>query len=314
MFAIDGMTRMFTYLDRFHVPNSDDLLNTSEQGYTLFRQNVFEHFKQRACNAVLSCIKKERDGQEQDRELLKGSILVFIELGNKLKKVELQLYKEDFHKAFIAETKQYYQQKSAFLLDQITCPSYLIEAEKYIRDEEGRLASCLDKYSHDGLIAVTKREILWRPLDKLLGASTGIYSILERTVGVNAESAREDLARLYRLYLYDRDRNKISEFMRRHICSLGNNFIERSKEATTGVTGDIQNHELITALIDLHQRFFKIIKNEFQSDQIFYDKMEEAFKEFMNKEYYISKLLALFVNDILKKDTKITICDLENTK
>eukprot|EP01084_Bolivina_argentea_P078873 143127_1 len=307
------MTRMFMYLDRFHKPIvNNDLLNTTQQGYTLYRQNVFQHFKQRACNAVLSCIRKERDGQEQDRDLLRDSIFVFVELGCNLKHVYYQLYEEDFHNALIfTETKQYYQQKSAFLLDEISCPSYLIEAEKYIRDEEGRLASCLDKYSHDGLIAVTKREILWRPLDKLLGASTGIYSILERTVGVNAESAREDLARLYRLYLYVRDRNKIAEFMRRHICSLGNNFIERSKQAKTG---DAPNHELIIALIDLHKRFFKIIKNEFQSDQIFYDKMEEAFKEFMNKEYYISKLLALFVNDILKKDTKITICDLENTK
>eukprot|EP01084_Bolivina_argentea_P078872 143126_1 len=173
MFAIDGMTRMFTYLDRFHVPNSDDLLNTSEQGYTLFRQNVFEHFKQRACNAVLSCIKKERDGQEQDRELLKGSILVFIELGNKLKKVELQLYKYDFHKALVTETKEYYQQKSAFLLNKNSCPSYLIEAENYIRNEVGRLASYIHKYSNDALMKITQDEML-KPLDKLLGSSTGI--------------------------------------------------------------------------------------------------------------------------------------------
>ena len=52
------MTRMFMYLDRFHVPNSEDLLNTSEQGYTLYRQNVFEQFKETARGAILNCIQR----------------------------------------------------------------------------------------------------------------------------------------------------------------------------------------------------------------------------------------------------------------
>eukprot|EP01084_Bolivina_argentea_P311252 538748_1 len=99
--AVDGMTRMFMYLDRFHVPNSEDLLNTSEQGYTLYRQNVFEQFKETARGAVLNCIRRERDGEEQDRDLLRDSVSVFVELGQKVY----------FHQVLIAKTKQYYKQK-----------------------------------------------------------------------------------------------------------------------------------------------------------------------------------------------------------
>ena len=185
------MTRMFMYLDRFHVPNSEDLLNTSEQGYTLYRQNVFEQFKETARGAILNCIQRERDGEEQDRDLLRDSILVYVELGNKLKKVELQIYKEDFHKALVAQTKQYYKQKSRFWLDQQSCPEYLIQAEKCVQDEEGRLASYIDKYSNDGLMTATRDEILKHHQDELLGKSTGINSMLERTVGADAEAARE---------------------------------------------------------------------------------------------------------------------------
>jgi len=309
--AVDGMTRMFMYLDRFHVPNSEDLLNTSEQGYTLYRQNVFEQFKETARNAVLNCIQRERDGIEQDRDLLRDSILVYVELGNKLKKVELQIYKEDFHKTLVAQTKQYYKQKSRFWLDQQSCPEYLIQAEKCVQDEEGRLASYIDKYSNEGLMTAARDEILKNHQDELLEKATGINSMLERTVGADADAAREDLARLYRLYSYVSQGNeKIAASVRQHICTLGNNFIQKSKEAKGG---DKSDHELIRSLIDLHDRFLNIVKTQFQSEQVFHKALKEAFEEFINKEYYTSALLARFANDILKKGTKIAISDLENT-
>eukprot|EP00485_Elphidium_margaritaceum_P002331 CAMPEP_0202686960 /NCGR_PEP_ID=MMETSP1385-20130828/2697_1 /ASSEMBLY_ACC=CAM_ASM_000861 /TAXON_ID=933848 /ORGANISM="Elphidium margaritaceum" /LENGTH=767 /DNA_ID=CAMNT_0049341651 /DNA_START=114 /DNA_END=2417 /DNA_ORIENTATION=+ len=309
--AVDGMTRMFMYLDRFHVPNSEDLLNTSEQGYTLYRQNVFEQFKDTARNAVLNCIQRERDGEEQDRDLLRDSILVYVELGNKLKKVELQIYKDDFHKALVAQTKQYYKQKSRFWLDQQTCPEYLVQAEKCVQDEEGRLASYIDKYSNEGLMTATRDELLKHHQDELLSKSTGIDSMLERTTGADAEAAKEDLARLYRLYSCVQGGNsKIADSVKVHICSLGNNYIQKSKEAKGAEKSD---HELIRSLIDLHDRFLKIVKTQFQSEQVFHKALKEAFEEFINKEYYTSALLARFANDILKKGTKIAIADLENT-
>eukprot|EP01084_Bolivina_argentea_P311250 538741_1 len=127
---VRGMARMFMYLDRFHVPNSDDLLNTTEQGHTLYKQIVFEQFKETAKNAILTCIQRERNGEQQDRDLLRDCIAVFVELGNFLQKVELTIYKDDFHKYLVSESKQYYKQKSRVQLDSMSCPEYLIFAEK----------------------------------------------------------------------------------------------------------------------------------------------------------------------------------------
>ena len=72
--AVDGMQKMFMYLDRFHVPNSEDLLTTSEQGYHLFRKKVFSHYKEIARGCILEYIRKARDGEEEDRDLLRESI------------------------------------------------------------------------------------------------------------------------------------------------------------------------------------------------------------------------------------------------
>ena len=52
--------------------------------------------------------------------------------------------------------------------------------------------------------------------------------------------------------------------------------------------------------------------NEFTS-YVFHIALINAFKEFMNKEQQTSTLLARFTDDILKKDSKIQIKDLDHT-
>ena len=50
---------------------------------------------------------------------------MYVELGRKLNKVELQIYKEDFHKALVHETREYYRAKSRTMMDDMSCPAYL---------------------------------------------------------------------------------------------------------------------------------------------------------------------------------------------
>ena len=76
-----------------------------EQGCTVYYQNVFESLKKTGRKANLGPIQRERDGEEHNRDLLRDSILVYAVLGNKLKEVELQINKEDFHKLLAAQTK-----------------------------------------------------------------------------------------------------------------------------------------------------------------------------------------------------------------
>lgn len=50
---------------------------------------------------------------------------MFVELGQKLTKVDLTLYKEDFEDAFITATREFYEVKSRAWLDQDSCPDYM---------------------------------------------------------------------------------------------------------------------------------------------------------------------------------------------
>merc|ERR1712003_391262 len=62
-----------------------------------------------ARESILKCIKAERDGVEQNRELLRSCVMVFVNLGNELRKVELKLYKENFQKDLLKHTTEYYK-------------------------------------------------------------------------------------------------------------------------------------------------------------------------------------------------------------
>ena len=73
---------MFCYLDRFYVPNNEELLGMKEFGYSLYKTIVFDHFKTDIKDAILKCIRQERNSHEQDRELLRNCVTVFVSLGN----------------------------------------------------------------------------------------------------------------------------------------------------------------------------------------------------------------------------------------
>ncbi len=69
------MYDLFRYIDRYYVGrNSKD--NLKELALMRFRTLVFTRVKSAATTALLDMIKKDRDGEENDRDLLKAAIRV----------------------------------------------------------------------------------------------------------------------------------------------------------------------------------------------------------------------------------------------
>lgn len=51
----------------------------------------------------------------------------------------------------------------------------------------------------------------------------------------------------------------------------------------------------------------------FEKTQVMQKSLKKAFEEFINKDNRVSKLLAKFVNDVLKKGSKVNVRDVEST-
>lgn len=284
---------MFCYLDRFYVPNNEDLLGMKEYGYSLYKDIVFEQFHEDARDSILKCIKAERDGVEQNRELLRSCVMVFVNLGNELRKVELKLYKENFQSYLLKDTIEYYKVASEKWLSTLSCPEYLLRAEEAIEQELGRLNSFLHNSSEEDLMREVRVEILANHQDQLLNSPTGIVNMLE-------DNKSEDLSRLFNLYSdVDKGLIPVAKAMQQYICKLGDEYITESKEEKSKEKNS--KHVLIQNLIALHDRFLKIVKNEFKSHREFTKAMKDAFEKFINEEYYTSNYLARYVNDFFRK-------------
>ena len=90
------MYDFFRYLDRFYVKrHGKKALN--EVALQRFRVLIFERCKTRLTAALLDAIKRDRSGEETDREMLRKAIGIYIELGVG----GPRLYQAEFERPFL---------------------------------------------------------------------------------------------------------------------------------------------------------------------------------------------------------------------
>ena len=97
----------------------------------------------------------------------------------------------------------------------------------------------------------------------------------------------------------------IAQMYTSHIKHIGLNYIEKEKTSSNKPNAQ----QFISSLIEFHDKMLNITINEFEEKQIYHKALKEGFEEFINREYFISALLARFANDILKKGVKTSVAN-----
>merc|ERR1719367_2789692 len=142
-------------------------------------------------------------------------MMVFVNLGAELRKVELKLYRDNFQEQLLKETTEYYQVASEKWVNSLSCPEYLIRAEQAIDAEKGRLKSYLHSSTEQDLMRQIRIQILSHHQNQLLTSPTGIVNMLE-------ENKTEDLSRLFDLYSeVDTGLEPIAKAMQEYVVKLG---------------------------------------------------------------------------------------------
>lgn len=86
---------------------------------------------------------------------------------------------------------------------------------------------------------------------------------------------------------------------------------DRSKSSSTT---DNVNHKLVSDLIQLHSDYNNIVSQCFDKVQIMQKSLKRAFEDFINMDNRVSKLLAKYANDVLRKNSKVEhIVSISNT-
>jgi len=298
----EGINRIFNYLNRYHVPNSDNLLDLLQNCFDIFKTTIYDKFSKNLRECVLKQIEKERNGIQVNRNLLRDNVYIFIGLGQELKTQyqgkEMDIYKEDFERHFINQTKKYYENASDKWLTLKSTPEYLIAVEEIQVKEMNRLATYLNEVTKENLMDSLRTVLLKTPQKQLLLSSSGLKKMLEEG------SPASDLERLYALYKNVNDGiSQIATMFQEHIVMLGEAHIQNAKSEDEARKKDggskKDNLDLIEKIIKLHERFHKHLTRDFCNDSDIGRALRSAFENFINKTNYVVRYLAKYTHSFM---------------
>jgi len=297
-YTVHGIKRMFNYLNRYHVPNSDGLLDLVQNGYKIWREEVFDTYHTAMRDGILAAIRREREQELVNRDLLTNNIHIFVGLGQELKQEyannQLKIYEDNFEKAFIEQTKQFYHLKSEDWRNVKSTPEYLIAVQTVQADEMSRLRSYLHSSTESRLMHTLRRVLLKEPQANLLDKDSGLIRMLE-------EKASDDLERLYSLYLHVEDGiAPIAMKFKAYIEKLGKGYIREAKEQDQQKETK-KSLDLIKKIIQLHERFHRHVVEDFASHKDLLRALKDAFESFINDTNYVVKYLAKYAHQFMIK-------------
>jgi len=283
------------YMDRTHVIAAKKIA-VYDLGLQLFRDNVARSpkIKGRLLNMILDRIYKERNSESIDRLLLKNISQMWSELGK-------DVYVDDFETHFLAESAKFYQTESQEFINSNSCPEYLKKAESRLKEEESRVTHYLDQSTSPKIKDVVEKELIAKHLKRLVEMeNSGLIAMLK-------DDKVDDLARMYELFKRVREGlAQMKEVMHQYIKNAGRAFVtdaETSKDAVSFVTG----------LLDLKDKYDRLISQAFSNDKQFTNGLNQAFEHFINLNSRSPEYISLFVDERLRRLKGVSDQDIEST-
>lgn len=151
---------------------------------------VFEDGHDKAKDAVLELISRERDGEQIDRDLIKNVLVIFVDVGMDK---GTEVYEQKFQVPLLDDIKRHYSAKAAEWIQLESCSEYLIKTEKSLNAEEDRAVYYLHAISKQPVLDAVQTELLKNKQTELIEKDTGCRAMLQ-------DSKLDDLRRMFQLF------------------------------------------------------------------------------------------------------------------
>ena len=263
--------------------------------------------------AVLRLIDRQRNGHEIHQGLIKKVIDSFASLGldeDDINKVHLDVYKNHFEVPFLGVTEKYYRLKSKTFLAENSISGYLKKVEEWLGEEEGRVEKCFNTETRKPLISSCVHVLVREHLELMYEASQSLFDHhegggLRRLYGFLARNP-DDLEPL---------RNKFEEHVKRAGLTAVSRIVGKG-----GVVREVTLKDYVDALFEVHHKSSGTIKWYFESDAGFVAHLDNACRDFVNKNAATgglctksSELLVKYVDALLRRGNKMADEYLEST-
>ena len=124
----------------------------AEVGSQKFLEIVFNAVKREVRTAILELVRRERECEQVDKQLIKSVIDIFVEMGGS--RASLETYATDFEEMLLSTTADYYSRESAKWAGNDSFPEYMRKAEDRLKQEQDRVANYLHSSTEEKLLKV----------------------------------------------------------------------------------------------------------------------------------------------------------------
>ncbi|XP_064473618.1 cullin-5-like isoform X2 [Ornithodoros turicata] len=234
-----------------------------------WNQSIFCSIKGRLQSSAMKLVHAERNGEAFDSQLVVGVRESYVNLCSNPED-RLQIYRENFERAYIDATKQFYRAQAPQYLEENGVQNYMRYADQKLKEEEQRAAKYLESYS-DSVKALTECCV-----SVLVTAFKDV--ILAECPGMIRAGETERLQLMFSLL--DRVTDGVGPMLRdleQHILAQGLADMHASADI---ITQDSEKY--VEQLLDLFQRFSKLVKDAFNDDPRFLTARDKAFKQVVN--------------------------------
>ena len=285
--ALQMIRDILMYMDRTFIPSTHKT-PVHELGLNLWRDVVIHSSKTqiRLQDTLLELVHRERNGEVINRGLMRSVIKMLMDLGS-------SVYQDDFEQHFLEVSANFYGLESQQYIESCDCGDYLKKAERRLNEEMERVSHYLDARSLEKITNVVEKEMIENHMHRLVHMeNSGLVNML-------VNDKYDDLGRKYNLFRRVANGGLliVRDVMTSYIRDTGKQLVtdpERLKDPV----------EFVQRLLDLKDKYDKIISLAFNNDKTFQNALNSSFEYFINLNARSPEFISLFVDDKLRKGLK----------
>ena len=285
--ALQMIRDILMYMDRTFIPSTHKT-PVHELGLNLWRDVVIHSSKTqiRLQDTLLELVHRERNGEVINRGLMRSVIKMLMDLGS-------SVYQDDFEQHFLEVSANFYGLESQQYIESCDCGDYLKKAERRLNEEMERVSHYLDARSLEKITNVVEKEMIENHMHRLVHMENSGF------VNMLVNDKYDDLGRKYNLFRRVANGGLliVRDVMTSYIRDTGKQLVtdpERLKDPV----------EFVQRLLDLKDKYDKIISLAFNNDKTFQNALNSSFEYFINLNARSPEFISLFVDDKLRKGLK----------
>ncbi|XP_028806440.1 cullin-3A [Neltuma alba] len=284
--ALQMIRDILMYMDRTFIPSTHKT-PVHELGLNLWRDVVIHSSKAQARlrDTLLDLILRERNGEVINRGLMRNITKMLMDLG-------YSVYQDDFEKHFLEVSADFYCLESQKFIESCDCGDYLKKAERRLNEEIERVSHYLDSSSESKITNVVEKEMIESHMLTLVHMeNSGLVNML-------VDDKYEDLGRMYNLFhRVPAGLSIVKEVMTSYIRDTGKQLVTDPDRLRDPV-------DFVQRLLDLKDKYDKIIALAFHNDKTFQNALNSSFEYFINLNVRSPEFISLFVDDKLRRGLK----------